>query len=292
MLLRLKVIGILLPMLLFITAAHGHDERVKPTPTTSYHQFQTIQNLIILDAALNGQVGKYILDTGASGLVLNARQFAGKEKQPKAILTASGQTIQTSSSTIDRFRLGHLYFENLPVAHMALDQIEDRLGIELHGLIGMDVLSTTDIYIDFDQGWIVLQDDLDMSNDPDIILPIKVWEQVPVLEVKMNGQSLNMAVDIGATKTLLDEAIVKNHQLKTIDQTNLQSGNQSITVVDIVQVENMSIGHIAYNPQALSLNLSELSDNQISIHGLIGNDFLKSRKVLISMQSKEIKIWE
>jgi len=292
MLLRLKVIGLLLPMLLLITEVHAHDERVKESITTSYHQFQTIENLIVIEASLNGQKGHYILDTGSSGLVLNTRQFPNESDRPQAILAASGATIQASSSIIKNFRLGHLNFDNLPVAHMPLNLIEERMGIELHGLIGMDVLSTTDIYIDYDAQWIILQDDADIKESPDFEIPISQWENVPMIQVEWNDVHLNMALDIGATRTLIDQSIASKHQLKAVDYTYLQGGDQQVNKVDIVQVHDMQIGDLLYNSEALTVDLSDLSDDQMTIHGLIGNDFLKNRKVLISMRSKVMKVWE
>jgi Tfp pilus assembly protein PilF/predicted aspartyl protease len=100
-----------------------------------------------LDVQINGKPARLLLDTGASGILLNLKMAASAGLKPAADVRMGGigdlpdQTARAAWA--DSVRVGEIEFQNCPV------YIVDRMPAHADGIIGADVFANFLIEIDF-----------------------------------------------------------------------------------------------------------------------------------------------
>ena len=106
---------------------------------------------------LNGNDANFILDTGASGTVIDAKRKEKFQMESKATdrqaAGAGGSTMQMQVSNDNELRLGDLNMQDMDLMMINLDHVNmafERLGIEpVDGVIGADVLTDYEAIIDY-----------------------------------------------------------------------------------------------------------------------------------------------
>lgn len=117
--------------------------------------------LLMVEAEVNGQGPfNFVLDTGASFCVVTPDTAAAvglqpEGKRPTAI--GAGGRIAARLAKLKSFRLGPHTARNLGVAVMGLEQIEQRLGTEVAGLIGYNFLRGFIVTLDYPRGLLRLK---------------------------------------------------------------------------------------------------------------------------------------
>ncbi|OEK03748.1 hypothetical protein BFP97_04680 [Roseivirga sp. 4D4] len=110
-----------------------------------------------LECTLNGVNGKFILDTGASGTVIEVQnrdkfKMAVKNVDQEAA-GAGGASIQMFVSEENTFEMGALTINKMPLVLMSLDHVNsafERLGLgRVDGVIGADILTSKEAIIDY-----------------------------------------------------------------------------------------------------------------------------------------------
>jgi predicted aspartyl protease len=130
------------------------------TPSTDSHQMHesaipvTVRNgfLAIVAGQIGGQKHNFVVDTGTAPSVLNARLAKKLALEVRSgALVAAGRWVRTGQAVLPELELGPIHATNLSVTVMDLSAWEEKLGIELAGLVGMDVLGRTDFRLDYDR---------------------------------------------------------------------------------------------------------------------------------------------
>ncbi|MES2772652.1 MAG: aspartyl protease family protein [Bacteroidota bacterium] len=121
---------------------------------------QSIAGQLLINATLNDVDGIYILDSGASQTVVDAKQadhLKLKFNSDEAVLTGGGlgvHGIENVPSYNNKMQLNNFRIDNLVVAVMSLENAWESLAQvgahdELFGIIGVDILKTGNAIIDF-----------------------------------------------------------------------------------------------------------------------------------------------
>jgi predicted aspartyl protease len=108
--------------------------------------------LVVAVGQIGGQKQNFILDTGTAPSILNAR-LAKKFRLPvtAAVLIAAGKKIETGQTLIRELDLGPIHIAALQMNVVDLSPWEKSLGIEIAGLLGMDVLARASFRLDYDK---------------------------------------------------------------------------------------------------------------------------------------------
>lgn len=111
-----------------------------------------------VDCSINGQAGKFILDTGASsscidpGLVEYFGLFA-EDSEVKAA-GAGAINMQTQVSTDNKLAIGDWQIDDAQLVIFDLSHVNEALeqhnAAKVHGIIGADILQESDAIIDYD----------------------------------------------------------------------------------------------------------------------------------------------
>ncbi|MEM6724659.1 MAG: hypothetical protein AAF598_11510 [Bacteroidota bacterium] len=126
----------------------------KNTQELSYSvPFELVDNLIIVMANIDGQMGKFIFDTGAPELILNA-QYYGQHTQ------------QTSAGRLDLLKVSTLEFPKLSVLLFNMNAFNARSGIQLGRILGYGFLSRAKFAINYQKKCLYM---LPVSSDSGLL---------------------------------------------------------------------------------------------------------------------------
>ncbi len=121
---------------------------------------QNVAGQLLINAAINGVDGIYILDSGAGQTVVDAKQLETLKLElsyDETALTGGGlgaHSIENVPSYNNQIEINNFKIEGLVVAVMSLDsawESLERVGAhdKLFGIIGVDILKAGNAIIDF-----------------------------------------------------------------------------------------------------------------------------------------------
>jgi predicted aspartyl protease len=128
--------------------------------TTSTIAFRLSNNLIVVEAAINGVRLSMILDTGAARTVVSraAVQTLGlKESTESCAGTGAGGDVSMSSADIESLSIGSVSQHGFTSMTMDMSEICEKLGDDIDGIIGFDFLSQLRLTIDYPARQLVLE---------------------------------------------------------------------------------------------------------------------------------------
>lgn len=305
----MKFLPILLLTIQFIT--FGKAKYNSNQSTKSQHQFcdtipfEYVSNKIIVRVKINGQIKRYIFDTGAISCISEKIQDDMKNSVIDAtfLIDQSGIRKHVSIVSVQELSLGELTFENFPAAVINIENTGLVTCLDYDGIIGSNLLNNCIVTIDVDKKYIVLTNDikkinlvnayqtnliLDNQNSPYIQLSLNNAIKFNALfdsgasdfvsvpnkfyhKTMKNGISkvLNQGYGVGAIGAF---SIEKAHHKKRIIYRNIKFGSNEIIdfVAEVSDKTQSSIG-------------MELAD-----YGTITIDFINKHFYFKAKQQKQV----
>jgi hypothetical protein len=260
--------------------------------------------LLLVEGTLDNQVGNFILDTGASGLVLNKTYFRGSMTFNDE--EGGGLTGATSSVTrymVRRLVVGELSYGNVSADIIPLGHIENRRGIKVLGLFGMSLLKNTEIVIDLSSSELQVFS-LDKSgcrqggSSPqakyDILQKIEVFHNIIFVKAIIGGKILDFCLDTGAESNVLSiDGNKKVLACVTITRrSGLRGSGEGTGDVLYGTLNEFSMGNRQMAPmETIVCSLAAMSQKyEYPIDGMLGYDFFAKGKVYINLVKKEMGI--
>ena len=270
-----------------------------PSVNASSHTipFELINGMIVVEAALNERVGKFILDTGAPGIVLHSRQLPTKV----ATAVGIGGTCAYSPVHIRNFSWLNHHWENVEGVALDLSHLERAVGQRLRGLIGYEFLSQHTVFIDYDQRRITIWSSESGPEDfPYRVrqrIPFHLVDHLPILHLKANGKRLRLALDSGSeTNLLADAAFARVTDRRSITGTphEVQGLDQQILTTRMVRLSNLRHRRNALpDLDFLLLDFAPLrAQTGLVLDGLLGFSFLQQFPYSIDYQRGELIIYD
>ena len=259
--------------------------------------------LVILKARVNQMEGNFILDTGASGLVLNERYFSPDHYQTDITgMGLAGETSQVGAMLTDSFHLDELTFTNTAAQTIDLSQIEENKRTRILGLIGYDLLKDFELMLDYRQRFLTFSKTDKWGN---VIGPLPhtlnkvdslsftLANFIPLIPVKVNGKEKQMGLDTGAEYNLLhlyrSKDILDHFKiLKTLKITN--TGQQKVEALagKLSRVTFLD----KYRCGAMSTVLTNLQEleavYQCRLDGILGYEFFATWIVSINYKKHQL----
>jgi len=256
--------------------------------------FSFTRNLIFFDARVNGQEGKFILDTGAPTLLLNSRGKSVGHAAPTGL--AAGGTVSLSNQRIESFEMGGRSLGKRWVLAMDLRSMESRIGHTIDGFVGHDVLRNGEVRINFpDRNFRLLKSSRTPRHEgrtPVKVLKFEYIDHLPVITLRVGKKRLRFAIDTGAGANLIDEQY-RSLFTETGAEMNIQGldgGNKNYKLVRIpaLCLEGAKLSKTSF----VAMDLSHLqSAGQPPIVGILGSVFLADRVVGIDYLKRKINLW-
>lgn len=247
------------------------DDLHPPLPTASWtfgsqtaFPITLTRNRFLVDVAINGVQGRFILDTGATAIVLDD-QFADRVKVP--VLKGSGEAatmygrVKTHARRVDTLGFGNSTLHNVVVYSEDFRNHDfrglDRQGYD--GLVGFDFFAGAIVKLDvYDSKITLLDPSADLSGVGGLGLLVDLSEGVPAIPMTLNKTiEVNALLDTGNPGVVfMSLNLARKHRL-------------SIWTRGCGNLESLTIGPITYAGQEVCLF------GFPSNYMLLGFDFLK-----------------
>jgi predicted aspartyl protease len=264
--------------------------------------------LFLIEARIDGQVGNLIFDTGASGLVLNKtyfRKYVGDEKTAGGGITGtSGKILRT---VVKRIEISDLFYENVPADLMDLGHIENRRGVKVLGLFGLNMIDNFEVIFDANNSELQLiridKQGNRISSQPsetkyDFTQIMDTKYSIMVVRAKIGDKMLDFCLDTGAESNVISSNVPKK-VMSTI-QINRRSGiGGAGAASDEVLYGTMSqfqLGEYQFGSmQTVVTSLDAMCESYgCSIDGMLGYDFWQKGIFCFNFKKKEISfsLWK
>ena len=260
--------------------------------------------LFMLEATIDGVTGNLILDTGASGLVLNSTYFRNYYTvNNSAAGGVTGLTGEIRKTTVKRLEYSGLLYTNVGADVANLGHIENRRGVKVLGLLGSSMLRNMEVVIDIAGSQLRLYR-LDKSGQrigstrspfkPDITTRIQLIRDVIFLKATIGNKELNFCFDTGAESNMLcsDAPNAVMNTVSILRRSDLQGVSGGRSDVLYATLGDFSLGSRKITGmQALISNLCEMSSlYECQVDGMLGYDFLEQGVISVNMVTRQMGI--
>ncbi len=112
---------------------------------------------MLLELKADSLSGNFILDTGAPHLVLNKTYF--RNYPTFGAVYASGITGSVEPGAeirLGKLDFGGLYFEDVDADMISLSHLEEKKGVRILGLLGLNLFKNLEMLIDIEQSTLTL----------------------------------------------------------------------------------------------------------------------------------------
>lgn len=271
--------------------------------------FNRVGNLILIEAKIDSVVGNFILDTGAPYLVLNKTYF--RDAIDRRDTYSAGVDGNSSSAvqrkTIPKLQIGRLFYTAVEADVTSLGQLENKRGVQILGLLGLNLFTQLRMSIDMQQNQIVLErlsesgapleplTDSLMQKTPEISMEFRLCDNKVFLPVVIAGQKMNWILDTGAETSVVDamarKKVLDTFRVRRRTQLTGTGGVQQEVLLGVL--DEMQLGSRNFRfQQALVTGMRELSETcSVYIDGILGYTFLQQGRFVMNFKTKEFNMY-
>lgn len=244
--------------------------------------------LFLIEAKVDEQTGNFVFDTGATGLVLNSTYFRKYTNYEKS--ATAGSIVGTSSAIkrimISQIEIGALKYRNIEADLADLGHIENRRGVKILGLFGLNMIDNFEVVFDARNNQLQLYlidkegnrvDRKKTELEFDHTQKLDLHKKIMLLQGQIGDKQLNFCLDTGAETNVMDSQLPKKvlNTIKIRRSSNLQGANAgSVEVLYGIMSElkfgNKQLGQMETIVTSLE-RMSEAYD--CTIDGMLGYDF-------------------
>jgi len=268
---------------------------------TMYVPFTLVGRLMVVKASADRIKGNFIIDTGSERLLLNKDYVS--ESEGNILITSIGNTgvLHVTEQTVDTLHLDQLTIPNL-IAHVVdLNHIEIKKNTSIHGVLGYNVFKEFELFIDFPNSRIVLSrldkngvriDRTAAWEKPYDSLSFELKKHFIVLRTVVNNVNLDMILDSGAELNLIDRKANRKvmEKFTIIKRVNLIGiGKKQVEVLAGVLADVKCGNQSSSDMNTLLTSLDEINTSfGISVQGVLGYEFLNTRRTLINYKKRKL----
>jgi len=260
--------------------------------------------LFVMEGTVNGVTGNFILDTGASGLVLNKTYF----RNSIVVDDEEGGGVTGSTGTIERIHvvkmmISDLTYNNIAADVTSLGHLENRRGVKILGLFGMSLLQQIEMVVDFRNNELQVYK-VDKNGNRagqkspevkfDVIGKISIYRNILFVKAEIGGKELDFCLDTGAESNILHSGAPKQ-ALNTVTITrrsSLRGAGPDKGEILIGTLSEFRFGNQQLGPMETAVySLTAMSRKYgCPIDGMLGYDFFMKGKIFINLIKKEMGI--
>jgi hypothetical protein len=269
--------------------------------------FQDQGNMIVVEGTLNGRAGNLIVDTGIAKMLINetyvqeADRFTSPASSGFQSVNGSGQNLGMSLVTLQI----SLFSAKTAAQIMDLKGIESRKGMDILGVVGIDLFRKYELEIDYFSKEIRLYD-LDRNGNrhrqepqplPTEILPFRYEGHLPCITAHLFGQTLQLGLDTGAEINFFSSSIYESSgkRFQNPRTVTILALNGQGTPALSAQMTGLQIGALEMPPMQTAfaaLNTQYGGLDGKSIHGLLGYEFFRHFRIAINFKKREVFLWD
>jgi hypothetical protein len=266
-----------------------------------------VKNLIVIEAAVDTIIGNFIVDTGSPFFVLNSTYFRHyREHATRTAANATGsESVPLLQTSVNSLRLKQILFENLVADVSDLGHIENKRGIKILGLLGVQFFLGYELIIDQLKSVLYLRKpgthsgppslDMALNAKPILKVPFQLNRNVILVNVTVAGRVLTFCLDTGAEINALSNTLSSKilQGFEVTRRTIMLGSGGSRTEVLLGTLEAMTVGQKTFpNMPAAITRLENLGDAYgHSLDGILGNPFLVKGIISINFVTRELALY-
>jgi predicted aspartyl protease len=260
--------------------------------------------LFLLEGTIDHVTGNFILDTGASGLVLNKTYFRNaicvQDEEGGGVTGSIGEVCRL---TVKHMQVSDLLYQNISADVTPLGHLENRRGVKILGLFGMSMMKNLELVIDLRNNELQLFK-LDKAGNRlvtglpkdkfDMVQKVEEYRNIIFVKATIGGKVLDFCLDTGAESNVISIDVPKK-ALNTITITRRSSlngvgtdGGEVLygTLTDFIMgARQMS------SMETILCSLTAMAGKYAyPIDGMLGYDFFAKGKICINLVKKEMGI--
>jgi hypothetical protein len=175
----------------------------KPTGELARVEFDKRCALISLPVNVNGEPHQFLLDTGCTRTLIDTKLT--KELRPLSTrpFQTEGKAIQVPTYIAPRLTIKDFTCDITHVGSIDMGPFREAEGGEFQGILGMDVLRSTLLHIDFDNGLVIFCDPKSVQQPPGKQTPLRLDDSlIPHILLRPRGMDeAAFAIDTGMDGT-------------------------------------------------------------------------------------------
>lgn len=258
-------------------------------------------NLLLIEAEVDGLRGNFIFDTGAPGLVLNTTYFRQQAiRKNRSSVGIAGTSSEVYETQIKNLRISELYYEYMLVELTELGHIENNKGLKILGLLGNALFEDLIVKIDIRKNVLYLirhPKTTVKSKLPSnaLVLPMSYVNYTMLLPMQIAGKNMSVCFDSGAEVMVLDnylpKSVMKNVQLTK--RLNLRgTGGQKLEVWSGV-LKNLQVAKRTWPETPVIVSgLQQLSEAYgQTLDGIIGYSLIEKGIVEINIKKRQFRLY-
>ncbi|MFK7775740.1 MAG: pepsin/retropepsin-like aspartic protease family protein [Saprospiraceae bacterium] len=257
--------------------------------------FELLDRMIIVEARLDGKIGKYILDTGSPILILNQ-----KPKENSITLGGISEDEQAELIKVNNFQWAGISNTEIDAIACDMTNLEKVLGHKISGLIGQNIYNNYELFLDVANQKIQLfkafRSELHKKNKYQQKVSFSSKSHLPVIIVKIQGKKYRFGIDTGAEVNVLNKNLkheLGSNYLKNFQKSSLHGIggiSQNVESVDLPKFKIKGKGYENFNFLLYDLTSFE-KENNLQLDGILGYPFLVKNILSINYQKQKIYIW-
>ncbi len=260
--------------------------------------------LLLIEAKVDNEIGNFVFDTGANGLVLNSTYFRNHVRSDGANSNGiTGSVGSVEQITVDKIESAELTFKKIRADMTNLGHIENRRGIKILGLIGFSMIKDFEILIDIKKNQLKLFR-IDKAGNritpgksrfkSDHTQKISTNANILFIEGKIGGKNLNFCFDTGAETNVISSYSNKNilNTLTITRRSELSGAGSAGSDVLFGRMNDFSMGNRQINGmETIVSNLDALCEAYgTRIDGILGFNFMEQGIFCINFTKKQFGI--
>jgi hypothetical protein len=257
-------------------------------------------NLILVEAEADGMKGYFILDLGAPYLVLNEtyfRDYRVDDRYMTASLTSTATEVKRTD--VESLRISSVNYSKLTADVTDLSAIEDKRGIQILGLLGVNLFKSFTLDIDVlaqSVGLFANGRKPRIAEDPTFLTEVRLASNVITFPVEVNGKRVKMSLDSGAEFNVLHNSLNKKiFEDMEIMQTFSVTGSDSRSAdVLMARMDGMTLeGFGLRKMTTLIYDMSALREVYgLGVLGMLGYPFLCQGRVVLDFREKTMEFYK
>lgn len=297
--------GLFPPVIKYINPEIDFTYKLKNSDLDSINiPLKRFGKLFLIEVTIDGQQGNLIFDTGASNLLLNRTYF----RNSKSVGKQESYGITGGVASVDKVIIKSLEFFDLVYEEIRADvtnltHLENRVGMKVLGLIGLNLIKDFEIVIDYNNNLLQLYK-LDKfgnrvspryKNDDVLNQKIDFLDNIVFVYGKIGGKKLRFCLDTGAEMNSINSFSSK----KVMNKINIRgrtilkgAGTENFEVLHGVIEQFDFEGKQISGMESLITDLSSLNKVYgIDIDGILGYSFLQRGIFQLNLIKKQIEIY-
>lgn len=257
--------------------------------------FRLVNNMIIVEASMNGTTGNFILDTGFPQSVVNPHKVEGLVRLQT---THSKSVFSGIPVSVEQFKWAGMEHQDLKAVAMNISHLESTANQEIMGIIGSEILQHSEVMFDFRNQVVLLYDRknnwLHKQQQPQFSLPFDLEQGLPVLKAEIGGTTYHLGLDIGGRYNLLRRHLLPQlpkQVVGRISQQRLLDFANMPDYFDKAPLSGIEIDNHSFDPTTFVF--AKLKQGiPADIDGILGLEFLARYRFAINYHKKTIYFWQ